>query len=368
MRLLKHITHRENLIYLAIWVVLLAAPLISLVATSIIDEKVEFGWNKILHIWALYLVYLVVFLFHNALLAPLFVYKNKKNIYFIGVACLLALFVAYQCTHGPGPDRGEPKPMMHEMPPPERPHDPMPPPPNAGLEHIFSFVLVCMMLGINVGIKQMFKNEEDRKAMEELEKENLRQRLDYLKYQINPHFFMNTLNNIHALVDIDPEKSKEAIVLLSKIMRYVLYDGERNVIPIRHEVDFITSYISLMRLRYSSDVSVAFNVQEGLPDGEIPPLLLLTFVENAFKHGISYRQSSFVDIDIRESEGCFVFTCRNSKHPKPQNNIVEEGGVGLKNVRQRLALLYGNDYDLDIDDRDNEYFVVLKLNKLFVEK
>jgi hypothetical protein len=77
MRLLKHNTHRENLIYLAIWVVLLAAPLISLVATSIIDEKVEFGWNKILHIWALYLVYLVVFLFHNALLAPLFVYKNK---------------------------------------------------------------------------------------------------------------------------------------------------------------------------------------------------------------------------------------------------------------------------------------------------
>ena len=244
----------------------------------------------------------------------------------------------------------------------------MPPPPNAGLEHVFSFVLVCMMLGINVGIKQMFKNEEDRKAMEELEKENLRQRLDYLKYQINPHFFMNTLNNIHALVDIDPEKSKEAIVLLSKIMRYVLYDGERNVIPIRHEVDFITSYISLMRLRYSSDVSVVFNVQEGLPDGEIPPLLLLTFVENAFKHGISYRQSSFVDIDIRESEGCFVFTCRNSKHPKPQNKIAEEGGVGLKNVRQRLALLYGNDYDLDIDDRDNEYSVVLKLNKLFVEK
>jgi sensor histidine kinase YesM len=225
-----------------------------------------------------------------------------------------------------------------------------------------------MMLGINIGIKQMFKNEEDRKTMEELEKENLRQRLDYLKYQINPHFFMNTLNNIHALVDIDPEKSKEAIVLLSKIMRYVLYDGERNVIPIRHEVDFITSYISLMRLRYSSDVSVAFNVQEGLPDGEIPPLLLLTFVENAFKHGISYRQSSFVDIDIRESEGCFVFTCRNSKHPKPQNKIAEEGGVGLKNVRQRLALLYGNDYDLDIDDRDNEYSVVLKLNKLFVEK
>ncbi|MEE3385600.1 MAG: histidine kinase [Prevotella sp.] len=368
MRLLKHITHRENLIYLAIWVVLLAAPLISLVATSIIDEKVEFGWNKILHIWALYLVYLVVFLFHNTLLAPLFVYKNKKKIYFIGVACLLALFVAYQCAHGPGPDRGEPKPMMHEMPPPERPHDPMPPPPNAGLEHLFSFVLVCMMLGINVGIKQMFKNEEDRKTMEELEKENLRQRLDYLKYQINPHFFMNTLNNIHALVDIDPEKSKEAIVLLSKIMRYVLYDGERNVIPIRHEVDFITSYISLMRLRYSSDVSVAFNVQEGLPDGEIPPLLLLTFVENAFKHGISYRQSSFVDIDIRESEGCFVFTCRNSKHPKPQNKIAEEGGVGLKNVRQRLALLYGKDYDLDIDDRDNEYSVVLKLNKLFVEK
>lgn len=356
MRLLKHNTHRENLIYLAIWVVLLAAPLISLVATSIIDEKVEFGWNKILHIWALYLVYLVVFLFHNALLAPLFVYKNKKKIYFIGVACLLALFVAYQCTHGPGPDRGEPKPMMHEMPPPEKPHGPMPPPPNAGLEHIFSFVLVCMMLGINIGIKQMFKNEEDRKTMEELEKENLRQRLDYLKYQINPHFFMNTLNNIHALVDIDPNEAKECILELSRLMRYILYEGSKPTIPLDKETEFLKQYISLMRIRYQGNVRIDAKLPENVPGVEIPPLLLISFVENAFKHGVSYDEDSYIEVNMEVRDDRLCFSCANSRHESHQD---EHKGIGMENVRKRLGLLYGDNYVMKVmsDDKKYEIFV-----------
>ena len=118
-----------------------------------------------------------------------------------------------------------------------------------------------------------------------LEKENLNQQLEYLKYQINPHFFMNTLNNIHALVDIDPEKAKTTIVELSKMMRYLLYEGNNSLIPLHREVEFLRNYITLMKLRYTDKVKIDTDIPVSLPDRRLPPLLLITFVENAFKHG-----------------------------------------------------------------------------------
>ena len=218
------------------------------------------------------------------------------------------------------------------------------------------------MLGMNLGIKLYFKQRNDQKHLEELERRNLEQQLEYLKYQINPHFFMNTLNNIHALVDIDPEKAKSTILELSKMMRFVLYEGNKTVVPLDREISFLQNYITLMKLRYTDKVRIQVDVAQPLPNKDVPPLIFITFVENAFKHGVSYRQESFIDIKIEETKhqdaSQLVFTCKNSRIPKEED---KHGGVGLANVRQRLDLIYGKGYQLDIQDEADMYTVKLAI-------
>ena len=239
-----------------------------------------------------------------------------------------------------------------------------------GEHDIVATIIFILMIGMNLGVKFYFRQQKDRDRMMKLENENLEQQLEYLKYQINPHFLMNTLNNIHALVDIDPEQAKETIVELSKIMRFMLYEGNKQKVPLRQEIIFLQNYIELMRMRYSDQVAISVNLPDMIPDRDIPPLLLITFVENAFKHGVSYQQKSFINIDISTTQKAtdnkiggnhqtyLHFKCSNSKLPQPQES---HGGVGLQNARRRLDLLYGSTYTLDIDDADDTYTVVLTM-------
>ena len=213
-------------------------------------------------------------------------------------------------------------------------------------------------MGMNLGVKYYFKEEQDAEERQELDKKNLEQRLQYLRYQVNPHFFMNTLNNIHALVDIDPEKAKTTIVELSKMMRYILYEGSNRLIPVQREMQFLNNYVLLMRLRYPDKVAITFDAPSAVPDLLLPPLLLIIFVENAFKHGISYCNDSFINISFRIESGRLVFKCRNSKN---MNRNCEKGGLGLVNVRKRLDLLFAQNYRLDITDGADVYEVTLSL-------
>ena len=122
--------------------------------------------------------------------------------------------------------------------------------------------------------------------------QNIQAEMYYLKHQINPHFFMNTLNNIHALVDINTESAKQAIIELSAMMRYVVYETGGNVIALREDLRFIKNYIELMRIRYTDNVKVTYNYPQQLKGRvDVPPLIFIVFVENAFKHGVSYNSS-----------------------------------------------------------------------------
>ena len=227
-----------------------------------------------------------------------------------------------------------------------------------GERDIISIVIIVLMCGMNLGVKLYFKTRDDQKKLLRLEKENLEQQLEYLKYQINPHFFMNTLNNIHALVDIDAEKAKSTILELSKMMRFILYEGDKQGVPLTREFDFIRNYITLMELRYTDKVQIRVNLPQQAPDRLIPPLMLITFIENAFKHGISYQHPSFIDIMVDIQDDRLHFTCSNSKAEKPNQ---EKGGVGLTNVRKRLKLLYDNNYTLHIQDNSDIYQVQLTI-------
>ena len=386
MKWMKQQSKYENIAYAALWGLLFAAPVLSLYVRAMQDTQVTFNWHEVWVVWRLFGIYLILFLIHNFLLAPILVHGRKRWLYFLLTACMLGAFTAYQCNsrpddmrHGPRemaqherghqpPDFGDdfeqrepPRGDMHHAPAPhemmgKEPHRP----PIIIAEHdIVTIIILILMLGMNLGIKFYFKSRNDQKKLVALEKENLEQQLEYLKYQINPHFFMNTLNNIHALVDIDPEKAKGTILELSKMMRFVLYEGNKHDVPLSREFDFIRNYITLMRLRYTDKVSINVDLPTEVPDCRIPPLMLITFIENAFKHGISYQKDSFIDIKVAISDGLH-FTCRNSKAngQQPTANS-QQGGVGLANVRQRLKLLYDDNYTLNINDDADTYNVEL---------
>jgi LytS/YehU family sensor histidine kinase len=209
------------------------------------------------------------------------------------------------------------------------------------------------------------KQSDNKRKMEELEKENLNQQLQYLRYQINPHFFMNTLNNIHALVDIDPAEAKECILELSKLMRYILYEGSKPTIPLDKETEFLKQYISLMRIRYQDNVKIEVELPGSLPGVEIPPLLFISFVENAFKHGVSYDEDSFIKVKMEVIDDMIHFQCVNSRHaPRHANGKDTRKGIGMENVKKRLDLLYGDDYVMEVKSGEKDYgiYVVIPIS------
>jgi LytS/YehU family sensor histidine kinase len=190
-----------------------------------------------------------------------------------------------------------------------------------------------------------------------LEKENVKNLMAFLKNQVSPHFFMNTLNNIHALVDINVEQAKNAIIELSQLMGYMLYESQSDRVSLKKELEFVKSYVELMQLRFTDDVDIAIEIPADLPNVVVPPLLTVSFIENAFKFGVSYEHPSFVHIKYEFEDDKLVFVCQNSLHeskPKHANS-----GIGLENSRQRIELIYGDAHWLNIDeDTNNNIFTV----------
>lgn len=381
------------------------------------DQASAIDWSGVFNAWGLLAMFCVTFFLHNFLIAPLLVYGNRKWTYGVSVTVLLAAFIAYQFAcrphHPEARPNGAPKPkverteedmkkpvMAHELPanapglrpaggpgepfagehgaPPsegEGPHKPpqprgeggedphrkeMEPPRVFGGQDSVAFIIMALLLGLNVCTKYFFKSLDDKKKFKELERENLNRQLEYLKYQINPHFFMNTLNNIHALVDIDPEQAKHTIEVLSKLMRYALYEGNKTMSPLQKELDFIGHYMDLMRIRYTDKVRVTLSLPPVVPDVQVPSLLFTTFVENAFKHGVSYQRDSFIEVSVSVDEAMqeIDFCCYNSRIPAAED---KHGGVGLQNAKKRLQLIYGDEYELNVISNEEEYRLLLRL-------
>jgi len=351
---MKNQSKQENLIYLVVWSLLYAAPLLSLYMRTLSDANITFQWAEVFFIWKKFSVILFLFLIHNFFLAPLVIHYHRRTLYFSIITVVLAGFMIYQCSHGPEGRKpmGPPLPHMEHHRPPK--------PPLVNEQDILSVVILLLTFGANLGAKLYFRSSKDRQKLAELEKQNLEQQLAYLRYQISPHFFMNTLNNIHALVDINPAKAQETILELSKMMRFVLYESDKSGVPLHRELDFINTYMSLMELRFTNKVKITVDFPTQVPDKTIPPLMLISFIENAFKHGVSYQQKSFIEVKVSiESHHLstyLCFTCCNSKAQKPNQ---EKGGVGLVNVKKRLDLLYTNNYKLDIKDEEDTYTVKL---------
>ena len=362
----------ERFIYFIAWALLFATPMLMELFRLHHGDTTSLEWHHLQRTYLHLSVYLLLFVVHDCLLAPLMVERGRQGLYLTGAACLIALFTLYECSHRPRhfkdgrrdlrPPRTE-RFERHDMPP-ERPRhagDGNHQPPLPGIPEFMSVVTLVLMLGMNLGVKYYLKQRASEQRMKELERSNLQQRLAYLRYQVNPHFLMNTLNNIHALVDIDPEGAQTAIVELSRMLRYQLYDGDRQMVALQQEVDFLGHYVALMRLRFSNQVDILFEKPGQLPSGSIPPLLLATFVENAFKHGVSYQKASYVHLRLQAAENRLRFTCVNSRRTAPAQEQNTGRGLGLKNARQRLELLFAGNYTLDVQETEDSYAVLLDI-------
>jgi hypothetical protein len=177
-----------------------------------------------------------------------------------------------------------------------------------------------------------------------------------LRSQINPHFLLNTLNNIYALTAIDTQRAQDAIQQLSKMMRHMLYDNLDNEVKLTDEIQFIENYINLMKIRLPEDTDVTFHRQVILPGIKIAPLIFISLIENAFKHGISTTEPSFVHISITATEHDVTFQIENSNHPKTTEDRSGHG-IGLNQVQRRLELAYPDRYTWEkkVNEEGNIY-------------
>ena len=224
--------------------------------------------------------------------------------------------------------------------------------------NIAVFLLIFVFsTGIKV-INEWLRSEQRTK---EIANEKLHAELSFLKAQINPHFLFNTLNNIYALASSQSDQTAPAVMKLSSIMRYVLTEARNDVVPLEKEIQFTTHYIELQKMRLTDKSSIDFTVKGDPLGRQIAPLLLLPFVENAFKYGVSTRERSPICILLEINKDSMYFSVTNHKHINTTLKMADNTGIGIHNTKRRLDLLYEDRYKLTIDDGPVEFSVYLNI-------
>lgn len=356
----------EYFIYASLWVVVFLTPLF-----EGLRKSAEFDWLSTLKSDRFIIPFLLVFLIHDFSLSLTLRKKVGRWVHIlviavcIGVAFFSSPFLKPADRHMPEREFAPPlKPTMEppkgNFPPPREPHEKKIFGPLRLAPPMGDLLIVMFIIGFNTVVKLQFRSVKKLQRLEELERQHVETELAYLKSQISPHFFMNTLNNIHALIDVDSEKAKETVIELAKLMRFLLYESGQRVIPLAKEVTFLSNFVELMKLRYIDNVEIKMELPENIPSSIlVPPLLLLPFLENAFKHGISYRKPSYVHFTLSISDGKLCCVVRNSNHGRGNNPNV---GIGLDNVRKRLQILFDSNYQLNVNNTDAEFTVDLSLD------
>lgn len=345
----------ETLIYAGLWFIVIMLLLLDIMRVRSYTALPLLDVESIGRLSLALLPFVVLFAFNNYCLIPRLLKSGRYVWYFISAIFTIAIIWGWQTAQFAGLFASDGHPGPH-MPPFPGPHPLLPMP--LFLDVIYDVLII----GVNLAISLLFQHFADRLQQESLKKENAENQLAYLKAQINPHFYMNMLNNIHGMIEIDASKAQDMVIEMSRLMRYMLYESSRPEIALMSEVNFIKDYIALMRVRYPLS---AVSISAILPDEKdvvgvtVPPLLFLVFLENAFKHGISYTEESFVSVNLAVEDNKVAFRCINSVHESLRASGHE--GIGLENVRRRMDIIYGNDYNLSTEHAESVYSVNLIL-------
>lgn len=230
------------------------------------------------------------------------------------------------------------------------------------INHILNTLFLVVFIGLLKFVEDWFELEATR---QEVENERLTSELRFLKTQIHPHFLFNTLNNIYYLAYTNSPNTAEVVAKLSQMMRYMIHESNHLKVPLEKEIEFIENYIDLEKLRLDESVPIDFQVEGNLDGKVIAPLILITFLENAFKHGVSSStKNTWIKASIKVEGDSLLYQVSNSKIQQSNKTFTEASGIGLKNVRRRLELSYPDNYELQIDDTETKFVVQLKLNML----
>ncbi len=299
---------------------------------------------------------IVIFYAHVFLSLPYFFYEKKYFYYSLSLILLAFFFVLSIKILEPvhlsfidylrenSPDA--PRPRFHKN------HSLLMPP-----SHKWTSFLITITASAIYSIS--LRNVERERRLRELEKQQAISNLQLLKWQLSPHFLFNALNSIYSLSLKKSEELPKVILTVSDLLRYVTYDSEKNSVNVQKEIDYLNDYIKLQKLRLSPESSVEFVVENNNPEAKIAPMILVPFVENAFKHGANAEGVVTITLYIVISEKEVYFRILNTKHFENQRDKTH--GIGVENVQTRLNLLYGSKHSLNIFDRENEYEVLLKL-------
>lgn len=317
---------------------------------------------------------IILFYFNFYYLVPKFVLKKKIRAYIALSLLLISItaFFASELVSHDFPDLPPGKDFPSEIRPPYDNQDKPPmndrfrPKPNDLVlsPRNIPFISLVILLSFNFVVGAMLriymewnKNEVLRKKVEN---EKVTSELQFLKTQLNPHFLFNSLNAIYSLSVKKSTDTSQAIINLSELMRYMLYEANQDLVQLEKEMNYIQNYVQLQRLRLSNSENVFFNISGNEKDKKVPPLLFISFIENAFKYGTDYKGKTSVKIMITLTEGQLNLTIKNiiGSYKKDRDS----SGIGLQNVKNRLNLLYPNSHTLYITDTKKEYIVDLTLN------
>lgn len=225
---------------------------------------------------------------------------------------------------------------------------------------VAKIIMGYAMVGLAIGRRIFLRQKQVKQQLAEMAAQKTEAELNWLKNQLNPHFLFNTLNNISSLILIDGLTAVEKIAQLSDLLRYALYEIKEEYVALGNEVDFMNNYISLMNLRCDKNVDVRVDFKIEDKNYPIAPMLFLSPIENAFKHGVSIEQPSFIHISLTERDNRILFKCTNSNYPKIDRKR-SGSGIGKENTARRLELLYPNCHSLQQGLDGNTYFVKVEL-------
>jgi sensor histidine kinase YesM len=336
-RLLTAFTH------ILVWTVLFSLP-------YLLSSGQSYDLHKILeHSWIPLAFYAVIFYLNYFFLIDAFLLKKKVILYFVVNALLIAFFIWLKF-------------QLREFFMEEDQND-MPKidfPPKRFFIYIDTLSLIIpLIFSITLRIYERWVKTEAEKK--ESKNTQLESELQHLKYQLQPHFFFNSLNNIYSLVDISPEKAKETIHSLSILMRYLLYESNVEKVSLKKEIEFMKQYIELMDLRTSEKTIVKADFPVLTEDLQVAPLLFISLIENAFKHGVSAIKYSNLFFSIQIDGEKIRFETKNNNFKK--NDLDKSGsGIGLKNIKKRLELLYPEKHLFKIQESDEVFTAQLEIN------
>ncbi|MCR6640386.1 MAG: histidine kinase [Sporocytophaga sp.] len=222
------------------------------------------------------------------------------------------------------------------------------------------FFSAIFILALSTSYRLLYDYFTSERKRNELENQTLVSELSFLKSQVSPHFLFNTLNNIYSLSLTNTPRASEAILKLSHLLRYMLYETNEISVSLDKEIDYINDYIELQKMRFSNEVTIEYNTSGNFEMKEIAPMLLIPFIENAFKHGISYSKKSVIKILIELKDQELFLKVENSFDKNKEKD--SSSGIGLVNIQRRLDLLYPMRYNLKLNDQNDLFIVDLKIN------